>query len=117
MRMTPGTVLGEGGGGYTFTTDVVAQGTLTGSGTQDTLRTATGNEVLRIRLINRNGSTASMRLWSNGVADANLLAPKDFPLLTGEMAVIEIELGNTDTVKAEASVTSVVYTVEQEVIT
>lgn len=118
-RISTGTVSSTGGagGGYSFTTDVLAQGTLTGAGTQDTLRTSTGNEILRVRLINRNASTRNIRIWSNGVADANLIAPKDFPLLTGEMAIIEIELGDTDTVRAEASGADVVYTVEQEVIT
>lgn len=95
----------------------VTNGTLTGAGTQDILRTATGSEKIRVRFQNRNAAARTVQVWVGGVTDEDLIAPKNFSLAQGYMAVVKITLGSGDILRAEASGANVVWTVEMDILT
>jgi len=97
--------------------DIAGQGTLTGAGTQDTVRTATGTEYHVVTFTNYSGNTVTLDVWVNGTADQNLIGPPDIDMLTKETVVFNIKLGNGDTIRAEASAAnSIVYTDEMDVL-
>ncbi len=88
----------------------VAQGTLTGAATQDTVRTATATaEAHTITYVNRHASTQTLKLWVNGVADQNRITGGDITLATLEFAVVHYKLGSGDTIRAEASAATAIY--------
>ena len=91
----------------TVTSDLIVFGSLTGGGTQDTIHTAVGTEYVTISFYNYSGSTRTLSIWVNTVADANLLLSAA-SLLTKESIVLELKLGAGDLVKAEASAGSAI---------
>ena len=102
----------------TVSSDIPAQGTLTGAGTQDTIRTGASTEYVIATFTNYSGSTVTLDLWVNGVADQNRVAPPDMQMLTKETIVLRQKLGNGDTLRAEASAaTAIVYTIELDSLT
>lgn len=85
-----------------------AQATLTGSGTQDTLVTATGQIIIKnIHVVNFSASIITVKMWTGGVANSNMILPPvtmnpgDFGIFDGE-----IVLEAAGTLKAEANTAS-----------
>lgn len=101
----------------TVSSDIPLQGTLTGAATQDTIRTGTGTEYHVFTFTNYSGSTVTLDLWVNGVADQNRVAPPGLSLLTNEVLVLRQKLGSGDTMRAEASAaTSIAWTDEMDLL-
>lgn len=95
----------------------IAQGTLTGSGTQDTVRTAAGTEYHVVTFLNYSGSTCTIDVWLNGVANQNRITPPALSLATKESLVIYVKLGSGDTIRAEASASaSIAWTDEMDLL-
>lgn len=84
------------------TSDVVVFGSLTGSGTQDTVRTATGTEYVTVKFFNYDSVSRTLSIWINSVANPNLVLSAA-TLGTKESLVLELKMGNGDLIKAEAS--------------
>lgn len=90
-----------------------ARGTLTGAGTQDTIRTAAGTEFHEVKFINISGGNVTLKVWIGGVADVNLITPKPITMTADKvnMVVVRTKLGNTEVIKAEAGAgASIVWT-------
>lgn len=82
--------------------DLIIFGDLTGSGTQDTVYTAAGTSYVTVTFFNHSGSTRTLSIWLNAVANANLHLSAA-TLLTLETIVIELKMGSGDLIKAEGS--------------
>jgi len=94
----------------------LGQGTLTGLGTQDTLYTVpAGTETIvkEITLVNFSGSTRTVKMWHDGVANSNYILPAA-SITAGGWANFDgvITMDPGDTLRAEASAAaSITYTV------
>lgn len=96
-------------------TNDVSQGTLTGSGTVDTLRTgANSAEQVTALFRNASGSTRTVTVYVNGTAGANAIAT--VTLETLEWFTLGIGLGTGDTLRAEASAAASINWTISEVI-
>lgn len=97
----------------------VTQGTLTGSGTQDTIGTASSGssqETYSIFFRNYSVSTVTLKVWVNGTGNQNQIVSAS--LLTLESAKIDIVLGPSDYVKAEAGASSsIAWTCSKGILT
>lgn len=98
----------------TLGTSVTGDGTLTGSGTQDTIHTADAGskeETITVLLKNYSGSTRTFRAYLNTVDDEGALSAAAISLLTHEYAVITGTLAPNDVLKIEGSAaTSLAWT-------
>lgn len=99
--------------------DIVAQGTLTGAATVDTLHTGAGTEFLVVTFRNYTDRTTpaavTLDVFVNGTADGNVIY--SCTLAAGETLVWRQKLGNTDTARAEAgAASSISYMIEQDTI-
>jgi hypothetical protein len=96
------------------TSEIAGQGTLTGAGTQDVLRVATGVESHAITFTNYSGGDVVLELFINGVADVNRIGA-GITLATLEFAVLRQKLGNGDDIRAEAdTATAIAWTDEMD---
>lgn len=98
----------------------LTQGTLTGSGTQDTIATADAGskqETWSVVFRNYSGSDVTVDLFANGTAEQNKFA--EFSLdASGGFAVATLTVGPSDELKAEASAgTAVVWTCTKGILT
>lgn len=84
------------------TSDLIVFGDLTGSGTQDTVHTATGTEYVTATFFNHDSVSRTLSIWVNAVANANLLLSAA-TLATKESVVLELKMASGDLIKAEAS--------------
>lgn len=101
-----------------FSTDVVGQGTLTGTPTIDIIRTATTNETHRITFTNDSGANVTVEFYINGAVAQNRLGPKATIDASGGACVLTLDLGNGDDIRAKASAAStIVWTDEMVVLT
>ena len=97
---------------------IPGQGTLTGPGTKDTIRTGVGTEAHTITFTNYSANTVTLTIWLNGTANQNLAGPPVMTLLAGEAIVFECKLGLDDYVKTEASAASAIaWTDEMDSLT
>ena len=83
-------------------TNDVLKGTLTGSGTQDTIRTgANSAEQVTVWFRNAAGATRTVTIYLNGTTAAEIVVI--VTLLTLESCSFNVGLGSGDTLYAEAS--------------
>lgn len=101
-----------------FSADVT-QGTLTGSGTQDTIGTASSGsvqETYSVNFRNYSGSTVTLKVFINGNDAAHTIA--QITLLTLEWVIVSFAFGPSDYMKAEASAgSSVAWTCSKGILT
>ena len=98
-----------------ISSSIAGQGTLTGTGTQDTIRTATGTEYHTITFTNQSITTIALYIYINGTANQNYAAPPDMTMYTKESIVFRAKLGTGDIIYAEANTASaVVWTDEMD---
>ena len=93
----------------TLTSDIT-QGTLTGSGTQDTIATAdvgSAQETWSVLFRNYSGSSRTLTLYVNGTASQNIIAVVTLDA-SGGFTALDISVGASDFLKAEASAGSAV---------
>lgn len=89
------------------TSDLIAFGSLTGSGTQDTVHTSGGVEYVTVTFRNYDSTDRTLSAWINSVSSPNYVL-KDAPLASGESIVIELKMGSGDLIKAESSAGSAI---------
>ncbi len=101
-----------------LTSDIL-QGTLTGSGTQDTIVTAavgSAQEMINVQFNNYSVSTRTLQVWVNAVSNQGRIL--NISLATGESVIIRIQFGPSDVMYAEASAaTSIAWTLTKGVLT
>jgi len=101
-------------------TSDVTQGTLTGSGTQDTIATAavgSAQESWSVLFRNYSGSSCTLTLYVNGTASQNIIASVTLDA-SGGFSTLDINVGPSDYLKAEASAaTSIAWTCTKGILT
>ena len=99
------------------TSDIPAQGTLTGATTVDTLATGSGNATsVTATFYNRSVSSVTVTFYVNGTANTNAVGTAAIDA-NGGYCVVNQELGSGDTFRAEASAaTAITYTVATTVL-
>lgn len=90
--------------------DLTVFGALTGSGTQDTVFTATTTSYVTITFRNYDSVDRTVSVWVNTVANPNYLL-NAVSLATKESIVLELKMGSGDLIKAEASAATAISAV------
>lgn len=97
----------------------VTQGTLTGSGTQDTIATAgsVAQETWSVLFRNYSGSSRTLTLYINGTTNENTIASITLDA-SGGFSILTISVGPSDFLKAEASAaTAIAWTCSKGILT
>jgi hypothetical protein len=94
----------------TISSDIVAQGSLTGG--NDLIHTSSGTEFVQATFVNYAVSSGTLNLWLNGTDEYQRIGPPGMTLATHEMAVLKVKLGNADTIYAKGNEETFGYTLE-----
>lgn len=94
----------------------LTKGVLTGSGTQDTIRTGAGSEFNACFFRNYSGGDVTLIVWENGIADSDIIL--DITLETKGSINVRCKFGSGDDLRAEAgAATSISWKLETDLLT